>query len=170
VREVIEDITGLDVKIKWPNDILVNNKKIAGILIENSIRGNTILYSIAGIGINVNQEVFSDFPLQATSLKNEMKKNFSISEVLNKLCLSFNKWYAELDKENFKLMRNSYLKTIYQIGKSTKYKSKNEIFKGTIRGVNSDGKLQIENENGELLNFSFKEVTYLFDELPLINP
>ncbi|MFI5220658.1 MAG: biotin--[acetyl-CoA-carboxylase] ligase, partial [Bacteroidia bacterium] len=47
VREVIEDITGLDVKIKWPNDILVNNKKIAGILIENSIRGNTILYSIA---------------------------------------------------------------------------------------------------------------------------
>jgi len=163
VQEMTETELGKEVKIKWPNDILVKRKKIAGILIENTIRGNSFLHSIAGIGINANQLKFQNYFLPATSFSLEKKNIYMISDLLNKLCSCLNKWYTALEKEDFDFISSSYSKKMYKKDEPAFYESKGEKFEGIIRGVNEDGKLWIEKDNGELLKFSFKEVKFLFE-------
>ena len=70
VMETVNNFCRADVKVKWPNDVYANERKIAGILIENSIRGSQIFSSVIGIGLNINQTSFPQFDVEATSLKN----------------------------------------------------------------------------------------------------
>ena len=162
VHEMIEAELGKDVKIKWPNDLLVKKKKVAGILIQNTIRGNSFLNSISGIGINVNQNNFQNYNLPATSFMLEKKNKFVLSDLLNKLCASLNKWYAFLNDENYDIISSSYSNVLFQKGELALFETKNIQFNGFIRGVNEDGKLWIEKENGELIKFGFKEVKFIF--------
>jgi BirA family transcriptional regulator, biotin operon repressor / biotin---[acetyl-CoA-carboxylase] ligase len=104
------------VSIKWPNDIYVNNDKIAGILIENSIMGNLIEHTIAGIGINLNQKKFlSDAP-NPVSLSNLTGKEYDLSECLIKLVSDLDKRYKSLIAGNAALIKAHYLSRLYRKG------------------------------------------------------
>lgn len=134
--------------IKWPNDIFVNNKKIAGILIETIIENKTI-HCIIGIGINVNQMIFPA-TIFATSLRILNGNYLSIKQLLNKFAIIF------LDKSNL-LFSNSYNirleydQNLYLCGIFMRHLVNNNIITGCIRGVDDSGRLIIEREDKTFL-------------------
>lgn len=155
-----------DVRIKWPNDIYIGNKKIAGILIENSVSGNTLQQSIVGIGINVNQEKFSAELPNPTSLKLVSGKEFDLKECLEELCSCIEKRYLQLRPPSGILPKeeggidSDYLKSLYRFGEPANYKYKGQALNAKITGVTKVGKLMIETEKGKMLECDFKEVMF----------
>ncbi|MBK6273976.1 MAG: biotin--[acetyl-CoA-carboxylase] ligase [Saprospirales bacterium] len=113
----------LPTKIKWPNDIYVENQKIAGILIENTIVGMHLKYSVIGIGLNVNQQHFSD-TINATSLSLILKKEMNKSDVLNKILASIEKYFLLLKERKFERLKSEYLENLFRYGVFSKFKKK----------------------------------------------
>ena len=150
---------GLASKIKWPNDILVNKRKIAGVLIQNIISEDKICYSVIGVGLNVNQLVFEDYNPKATSLAIELNKNFTLKEVEN-LFLSSVKNRIKTYRSR-KDMELEYLDALFQINKVMVFKSNSQMFNGIIRNVNKKGFLVIETED-EIKHFGIKEIEMIF--------
>jgi BirA family transcriptional regulator, biotin operon repressor / biotin---[acetyl-CoA-carboxylase] ligase len=146
------------VKIKWPNDVMVNEKKIAGILIENSLLNSTIQQSIVGIGLNVNQKLFS-MPT-ATSLSQEAKKEFDLSIELNLLIEAIEKRYLQLRAGKTAEMKDEYLKNLYWIGKEHLFKIKDKEQKGIIQGIDRAGRLEVSCA-GTIDHFGLKEISFL---------
>lgn len=149
------------VSIKWPNDVYVGNRKIAGILIENSIMGYTIGSSIAGIGVNINQLEFKSDAPNPVSLTQLLGREFDIDELLGLLCDSIDSWYVKLRKGAVESINLSYAETLYRLGVEATYRDGEGEYKGAIVGVNSIGQLQILPVKGKLKTYHFKEVTFL---------
>ena len=155
-----------DLKIKWPNDIMAGNKKIAGILIENTLNKQHIKHSIVGIGLNVNQTHFSSALPHASSLKKLTHKDYELDSLLTEIILSIKKQCAKL--ENHKSLEKEYLNNLYQFGVEASYKdTHNQEFDGNIIGLTPEGKLRIALSKLSLKNtpkikeFGFKEITFL---------
>jgi len=160
VSEVVSFFVG-DVSIKWPNDIYVADKKIAGILIENVIMGSEYSYAVAGIGLNVNQQNFlSDAP-NAVSLFQLKGIEFNRDEILSMVLKSINKWYEMLKMRRFSEIDAAYLDLLYRQGVEEKYKDDKGDFTGRIIGVDPIGQLVIEKCSGEVRSYNFKEVAFL---------
>jgi BirA family biotin operon repressor/biotin-[acetyl-CoA-carboxylase] ligase len=158
VRDTVAYFLQNDLKVKWPNDIYLDNKKIAGILIQNTIKKDTIGSTIIGIGLNVNQEVFSD--KKAISMKGFIRIEYSTSEVLNKLLENMEAYYLKLLRLQFEELTQCYLTHLFRFNEAHLFKSENESFTGTITGLDDNGRLIISTEKG-LRAFSFKEVEFL---------
>lgn len=149
-----------DVKIKWPNDVLVGRKKICGMLIENSIQGEVINQSIVGIGLNINQ---TEFPVAtATSLSIACERNFDLNEELNLLFEKLEKRYLQLRSGKQAEMKTEYLHNLLGIRQSQKFASNGKEFDGVIKTVNEAGEL-ILNVNGVEKSFSLKELTFILE-------
>jgi BirA family transcriptional regulator, biotin operon repressor / biotin---[acetyl-CoA-carboxylase] ligase len=150
-----------NVTIKWPNDIYVADKKIAGILIENAVMGSEYRYAVAGIGLNVNQQIFlSDAP-NPVSLSQLKGIEFDREEILSLLIQSIQKWYKILKMKNYSEIDTAYLNVLYCLGIEAKYKDDNGIFNGTIVGIDPIGQLIIEKSSSEIRSYYFKEVAFL---------
>ena len=149
------------INIKWPNDIMVNDKKIAGILIESSFRGEEIANSVIGVGMNVNQKSFDDFNLRVISLVSITSQHFDLNVLAKSLRNKIEFWYTSLKQGNFQLINEFYHGRLYRLNEFSKYKIKNEEVLGTIRGVNETGKLIFEKENGDVLNLDNKEIVFV---------
>ena len=149
-----------DVSIKWPNDLYVGDKKIAGILIENLLNGKNIASSIIGIGLNVNQENFigAENPI---SLRNILHNNLNIKEILILFLQELQSLYTIIPAQN-ETIRRDYLAHLYLLGKQAQYKDKDGTFTGAISSVSDDGKLHIIDSTGQERAYYFKEVEYLF--------
>ncbi|MCB9335116.1 MAG: biotin--[acetyl-CoA-carboxylase] ligase [Flavobacteriales bacterium] len=145
-----------NVEIKWPNDILVNGEKIAGILIENTLKQSKIGTSVVGIGLNVNQSIFPD-EIKATSLKNELDVEREIKEVLSNLLIHLEKRYLQLRAHHFKQINEDYLAHLFGYQKSLVYQIEEQQKEGIIVGVSSFGKLQLQ-INGVVEEFGMKEL------------
>ncbi|MFI5164636.1 MAG: biotin--[acetyl-CoA-carboxylase] ligase [Bacteroidia bacterium] len=154
-----------EAKIKWPNDIYIGSKKVAGILIENSVSGSKLQQSIIGLGINVNQERFSAELPNPTSLKLITGKKFDLNECISELCSCIEKRYLELRANQISKIDADYLKTLYLFGEWANYKYKGDPdnyrdLKAKIVGVTKPGKLILEIETGEMLECDIKEVEF----------
>jgi BirA family transcriptional regulator, biotin operon repressor / biotin---[acetyl-CoA-carboxylase] ligase len=149
-------------KIKWSNDIYVAQRKIAGILIQNSIQGSTIQHSIIGIGLNVNQTIFTSNAPNATSLTIEYGEYFNIDDIIALLCENIEKRYLQLRQQKFQLIRLDYVNVLYQREQWCHYErvSNQERFLGKIEGVKDDGHLIMQTNRGLEL-FSLKEIKFL---------
>ncbi|MEI7829655.1 MAG: biotin--[acetyl-CoA-carboxylase] ligase [Prolixibacteraceae bacterium] len=148
------------VSIKWPNDIYVDDKKIAGILIETAITGGKFSRAIVGIGLNINQEVFvSDAP-NPVSLKNLTSENYDLNQILKVLCACLEMRYQSLIKGNQTILQNDYETLLYRKGVWAKYRDQNSDFEGRILEVEPDGRLLIETRIGEKRGFYFKEISF----------
>jgi len=161
VRSFLEDYISDDIEVKWPNDIYINNKKIAGILIQNTLSGSMIRNSVIGIGINVNQELFlSDAP-NPTSLKILTQKNFDLDSLNQNLCWHVEKWYLRL-KSNQSYVEETYQAALYRKGKLALFEDMNtkSVFEGTIMETSTTGKLKIVTSGG-VREFNMKEVRFL---------
>ncbi len=141
--------------IKWPNDILSDGKKIAGILVENFYRGSIHTYSIIGIGLNINQTEFKGLP-HATSLKNLTAKTYDPDQLLESLMTTIAKSLTD-----FKQVKKRYTEYLAGYQQLRTFKRNNEQIKATILGVNSKGLLQLSH-NGESKLFDLKEIEWVY--------
>jgi BirA family biotin operon repressor/biotin-[acetyl-CoA-carboxylase] ligase len=150
-----------NVKIKWPNDIYVGDKKIAGILIENSLRGNTISNSIIGIGLNINQILFSKEIPNPTSMKLETKQTFDLEKLLTELCEKFSVNYNELKSGKDKAINNQYIANLYKHNVLSRYRDKDGAFTAKIIGIDESGRLCLQDSNNQSRKYAFKEVEFI---------
>ncbi len=148
-------------KIKWPNDIYAGDDKIAGILIESSITGNSINNSIAGIGLNINQDHFPEYVPNPVSLKILTGKEYDPTLCLKQITGWLDKRYKQLISDRRSEIRNEYISSLYRLNEWHKFKSDRRTFSGKIVSVADSGRLQIEDRTSKILEFSFKEIEFI---------
>ena len=153
---------GIAARIKWPNDIYAGDRKIAGILIENSVGMNgTLLDSVIGIGLNVNQTTFvSDAP-NPTSMKRETGRDFDREAVLAAFLYVFGQRYAALESGDRETVAADYAAKLYRSGERHLYRDAEGVFRGRIVRVEPDGELLVERENGEIRGYLFKQIEFV---------
>ena len=151
-----------DIQIKWPNDIMSDNYKIGGILIENTVRNVTIKHSIIGIGLNINQTNFPSHIPNASSLKKLLGKDFNLEKLLQDIHSSLKDYILLLENNPKNFFQQEYLENLYLWRKISWFQDNSQQkFKGKIVGISTEGKLQIELKYKELKEFGFKEVEFL---------
>ena len=148
-----------DVTVKWPNDVYAGQRKIAGILIENFSDGVYLSKTIAGIGLNINQERFlSDAP-NPVSLRQLTGKIYPLENCLQTLHSHIASRYTMM-KENAGKLNDDYLQHLFRFGKLCRYSANSVFFEATITGVNNYGMLEMTTKTGEYKAFGYKEVKF----------
>jgi BirA family biotin operon repressor/biotin-[acetyl-CoA-carboxylase] ligase len=142
----------VDSNIKWPNDLIVNNKKIAGVLIEMAAQSDRVDWIVVGIGMNINNELPSDLCDIAITLKNVLKKDINSFEFLTILLRNFEKLYISFKKEGFSQFVDLYNSKIAYKNERVKINTNDEINSsvicGTNIGIDEDGMIVIDTGNG----------------------
>ncbi len=159
LTDYLKEKTSHITHIKWPNDILVQEKKISGVLIENQLQGSQIVHSIVGIGLNINQRHFNSF--SATSLANHTDKVFDLTVELPMLLCYIEIRYLQLRQGKYEKLMNGYLKALYRRNESHTFSHDEKVFEGIIQDVDPQGKLRIKMKD-EIRSFGIKEIKYLF--------
>jgi BirA family biotin operon repressor/biotin-[acetyl-CoA-carboxylase] ligase len=148
-------------KIKWPNDLYIADKKIGGLLIENSIKGEVIAQVVIGVGLNINQELF-DLPVaKATSLKLENDDHYDLEAEFSVLLTCIEIRYLQWKNGQYDSLNDQYLKALYLSQSWHIYKLPDgTYFDGKIIGINEIGELLIEDLDGDLRKFGHKEIIF----------
>ncbi|TYA67680.1 biotin--[acetyl-CoA-carboxylase] ligase, partial [Seonamhaeicola marinus] len=150
------------ISVKWPNDILSENKKICGVLIENVIKNNKMTASIIGMGLNVNQTEFENLP-KASSLKIITGRVFSIDEVAITIINNLKFYFEFLKAGNTAIIKNEYVNYLFRKNKpSTFLDAEGCMFSGFIKGVTNTGNLKVLLENNIVKTFDLKEIQLLY--------
>jgi BirA family biotin operon repressor/biotin-[acetyl-CoA-carboxylase] ligase len=161
VKETLDTCTE-GISIKWPNDIYWHDKKICGMLIENSILGQQFHSTIIGIGLNLNQTLFTSKAPNPISLRQITGKEYDKEEILESLLRRFYNYYPPLFQKQ-KHIRISYKKALYRGGgEFFTYSDSNGLFEAYIKDVEPTGHLLLQLRNGETRRYAFNEVVYIF--------
>ena len=159
IKSLLEEkITGKEIKLKWPNDVLIDGRKISGILIESTIKGTSMDACVVGIGLNLNQEVFN--VATATSLALEIGQPSDRYQFIEELVVSIEGWYLKLMNHKTRDVLQSYYDCLYWKDEMHTFKSTNGTFKGMITGITDNGRLIIESD-GKALIFGVQEVQFI---------
>lgn len=143
--------------IKWPNDIYWKDKKLAGILLENAIIGNEVKYTIAGIGLNVNQTEFvSDAP-NPVSLKQISGKEYAIDPLMQDLLEAVHTVLNEPEEAVW----SEYKAHLYRREGSWPFADHNGTFEAQIEDVLPSGEIVLRDKNGQLHTYGFKQIKYI---------
>ena len=149
-------------EIKWPNDIIIERKKVGGILIENIVQGQQIVKSVIGIGLNVNQRDFNGLP-KASSLANITGRVFKVKKLLKEVIKALEEMLKEVSATSFEQVYEEYQEYLFQKGKVAAFRPKTgKDFMGIIRGVTPNGALIVATETEEIKQFQLKEVELLY--------
>ena len=152
IFKTLLEINIKNISIKWPNDIYVNDKKIAGILIENLVYRKFIHKSVIGVGLNINQTNFGI--LNATSIINQTMKKHNLDQILQIFKSIFNKEYLKLNSNKIHEEFDFYKKNLIGYQTEKKYEYNSAVIKGKIIDVLSDGILVIQTKDSIIkLNF-----------------
>ncbi len=162
IKEELDTYTD-DISIKWPNDIYWKEKKICGILIENDLMGRNISQSIAGIGININQEAFHSPAPNPVSLYQITGKQYDILDVLKNIMLRVQSYYSRLLKDDTAFIAAQYEKSLFRKEGLHRYKDADGEFLARIVCVEPEGRLILEDEKQTQRGYMFKEVEYLLE-------
>lgn len=148
------------VSIKWPNDIYVDNRKIAGILLQNSLMNTQIRSTVVGIGINVNQTAFTTTLSNPTSLSLESTQVFDLQELTCALCEVLESRFLQLKGGKIVPLQQTYMRHLYRFNLPANYQRTNgETIIGTILGVDEIGRLKMKvGEKVEV--FDLKEIKF----------
>lgn len=157
VSVAIIRLLGGQYTIKWPNDIYYNDKKLAGILLENAISGNEVKYVIAGIGLNVNQTVFvSDAP-NPVSLKQITGKEYNIDQWMKDLFEAINSVLNEPEE----LVWSEYKTHLYRREGYWPFEDQKGRFEAHIEDVLPTGEIVLRDKNGQIHQYGFKQIKYI---------
>jgi BirA family transcriptional regulator, biotin operon repressor / biotin---[acetyl-CoA-carboxylase] ligase len=150
--------TGLKTQIKWPNDVLIGEKKICGILIENDIRKNILKHSVIGIGINVNLKVenYPEIAAIATSLSDQLNRPVSRLEILRSVIMEMDSLYSGLPQSE--LLLNQWKNNLVTLGQKIQINQGNQTYTGLAESVTSDGSLMLRQKDGRLVKIIAGEV------------
>ncbi|HLP19789.1 MAG TPA: biotin--[acetyl-CoA-carboxylase] ligase [Chitinophagales bacterium] len=160
VKDFCESVLPDEIKIKWPNDIYWHDKKLGGILIENTISGSRIASSVIGVGINANQEEFDPELPNPVSLSQIARLDFKIDALVKGLCVFIEKYYLQLRQQHFNFLDRAYTEALFRYQQTHEFKKGNQTIRGEINGVAKDGKL-ILHSGGKEMRFGFKEVEFV---------
>lgn len=151
VAKGIEEACDLSTAIKWPNDILVNGKKVCGILTEMKAEMDYIHGVIIGVGINVNVESFpEELQSMATSLILEKGRKVSRAEVIERVAENFEEYYEKfMETEDLSLLRDLYEERLISKGKSVKVLDPQGEYTGISKGITDTGELVVETQDGK---------------------
>ncbi len=159
VARTIEAVTGLITQIKWTNDVLINGKKVCGILIENEVKGKRVDYVNIGIGLNVNLKV-ADYPEIApfaTSLSDELGGNVSLVDVARRLLIEIEDLYFALPEGDS--VYEEWKRRLVTIGKRVRARWDDSLYEGIAESVARDGSLLLRQEDGKLVRIVAGDVT-----------
>lgn len=134
---------GVSSKIKWPNDIYIKNKKVAGILIENSLRGSLLQEVVVGVGINLNQEDFAKDLLQPVSLKQVLQQTFDLEFALEEFCYYIEKRYLQFKAGRTEKIDADYHSLLYRYHQMQTFQVGDNYFEAKILGVDKMGKIKL---------------------------
>lgn len=160
LRELVEEHTEKEVYIKWPNDIIVNNKKIAGILIETIWNDQKMQSAVVGIGLNVHQTKFENN--KATSIKILNPKLGDVEECLKGLLNYLDKYLLLLQSGQYTTIARLYREHLFKLGQVSKFIYHDMELDAMITGVDEAGRLRLYTDNGESLNCGLKEIRFVF--------
>ena len=152
---------GVNCKIKWPNDIYFRNNKIAGILIENSLMRNLIIDSTIGIGLNINETNFPEWIPNACSILQVIGKSSKPESVCKELTRQLDSLFDEYNKDMGVELYHSYINLLYRLNHWHLFRKDGHTFNGRINGVEPDGRLILETEDGSLTHLLFGEIEYV---------
>ncbi len=148
------------VKIKWPNDIYVGDKKICGTLITSQISGSRLSQSICGIGLNVNQTEFPDWVPNPTSLSLLTGSEHNLDTLLETLLSNIETEYNHL-KDNDSSLKSRYLSRLYRLGVEAEYIHEGQLLRATITDIDHYGHLQLITAAGAPLTCGMKEIQFV---------
>lgn len=146
------------VKVKWPNDVYIHDKKVAGLLIENSVNGSAVKSAVVGIGLNVNQQSFEE--PKATSLFMSTGIEYAREEVLQHLVSAMGRRYAQLQLKQFERIKTDYHKQLLGWQQLRTFKAGEEVFDAIINGVDDEGRLLLQRMN-RIEKYMVKQVSML---------
>jgi len=155
----IEAVTGLKLQLKWPNDVLINSRKVCGILIENSVRRGRVDYAIIGIGINVNLRL-ADFPEVspvATSLGDELGREVSRLDLIRRLLVEVERLYLALPSGEF--IYQQWRDRLVTLGRRVQVRWGKTVYQGIAESVARDGSLLLRRTDGSLTKIVAGDVT-----------
>jgi BirA family transcriptional regulator, biotin operon repressor / biotin---[acetyl-CoA-carboxylase] ligase len=157
-------ITDIPVKIKWPNDIYIGNGKVAGILINNTVSGNSLVNSVAGIGININQEKFSGKASNPVSMIHSTGRILNRDKCLEEILKCLEVRYLELSQGNLFRINTDYLTSLYRHNESHFYRYQELIVKGMITGISAYGHLKVTLQDNRKIECDLKEIEFIINE------
>lgn len=163
--EVLSSYT-TDIHIKWPNDIYHHDRKLCGILIEHDLCGAHLAHTLIGVGLNVNQQQFiSDAP-NPISLSQILNHELDCEELLEAIIEKFTELYQSLSSSHDtvqwrKTLHTRYTSLLYRLHMPALYNDAGGRFSATLRDVEMDGRLHLEDESGTLRSYLFKEVAFV---------
>lgn len=171
VADFFSKLYGLNVKVKWPNDILVNGLKVCGILSEMSTSGNEVNYVVVGIGINANFDVENAFPEKlmdvATSLKKELGKKVKLEELFKALLERIDGLYEQYTHEGFVPIIEKWKSYAAFLGYTVQVTSGNIMFEGLALDVDTEGALVLRLKDGTIRRVFAGEFSLKYDTVPL---
>ena len=157
LSDLILEYVGAGVTIKWPNDIYYKDQKICGVLIQNSLKGNQLEYSILGMGININQQKFIN--RNAISLKNITGRWYNLENVLQGIVEKMELYYNVLKAGNLEKLKNIYMKRLMWLNEEHTFHARNP-FTGKITDIDERGRLLILSDD-IIRAFDFKEIRFV---------
>lgn len=160
IKEVLDGYAE-GISIKWPNDIYWKERKICGMLIENELIGSTICQSIAGIGININQQEFHSQAPNPVSLWQITRKEHNCREILAQIMTRVKEYYGLLLQGDFERIATLYQEALFRKGGLHPYADSNGKFLAEIVCVEPEGFLVLKDPSGKERKYAFKEVQYL---------
>ncbi|MEX2231278.1 MAG: biotin--[acetyl-CoA-carboxylase] ligase [Cyclobacteriaceae bacterium] len=158
LKDYLKEKTSDVIYIKWPNDILVHEKKISGILIENQLQGPSILHCVTGIGLNINQKKF--MAPTAISLAMLTGNDFDLEEELVQVLGFIESRYLQLRQGNHDQLMSLYLGALYRRHEKHTFSHNGNLFEGVIEDLDEAGKLRIHMQD-EVRSFGIKEIQYV---------
>ncbi len=156
----------LDATIKWPNDVQVNGKKIAGILLESEIRGHEVIYVVVGIGINLNidrKDLSPDIQPQSTSMLYELGSPVDYHEFLRTFFMQFDWIYSLFVDNQFQRIIDEWKIKTDTLGKTICVQTSTETLQGIAFDIDQSGFLLLRKENGEIKKILSGDCLYLND-------
>ncbi|HJZ41122.1 MAG TPA: biotin--[acetyl-CoA-carboxylase] ligase [Bacteroidales bacterium] len=147
-------------RIKWPNDIYIEGKKVSGILIENTIMSQNLHTSIVGIGLNVNQREFSSDLPNPTSLNLATGREYDLDETLMLLLKHLQVNIGRFYREAYGEIKTTYLNNLWLINKWALFTDDSGEFEGRIADVAETGELVVTKRDGRTVHYDFKEITF----------
>ena len=144
------------IHLKWPNDVLVERRKIAGVLIESQWKGNNLFSSIIGVGLNVNQTHF-EYGFDATSMKLLSANDYDLKEVLQVLCAKLNFNFNRLLSKEYSGLQQDYLSSLYKYNEKTHFKIGDKLEEVVLKDVNENGMVSLEMLGGKIKEYDFSQ-------------
>lgn len=164
---IVEWLSSLNIEssIKWPNDILVGDQKLGGILIENILKGNLIEHSVIGIGMNVFQTTFSKLlhekpVFSPINMQSFVSSPLQIDVLVRELCDVLNHYYYTL-MHNPTIIQDKYISYLFRKGIWSNYEYRNQLIEAKIEGIDTQGKLMLSSIYGEKISCDLKEIIFL---------